>query len=340
MTRISSWTLASGIALALCAGATEAQDKGDMDLARKHVAAAEEAAGGDLTAMLGNCDDLGSQYVIPEDKLHAALETFIGQGGLPPAQVFDNLYFVGAKWVSAWAVKTSDGIILIDALNNAEEVKKYVEPGLRQFGMDPADIEKVIVTHAHGDHYGGAKYLHDTYGAEIILSEADWKELEKPELQYDDELWGRPPERGTAVSDGDEVTLGDTSLEVLVTRGHTPGTLSVMIPVQDGAEAHKAILWGGNGFNFGRNAERFRSYIESAGRVAELAESEGIDVFLSNHSGLDGTEAKTQELASRGEGDPHPYVIGVSNVQRAMTALRECGLANLASFDASAMPEG
>ncbi len=339
MTGRSSYALIAGVAIALAAGAAQSQDKGDMDLARKHVAAAEKAAGDDLEAMLGNCDNLGSQYVIPEDKLHGALQKFIDQGGLPPAQVFDNLYFVGAKWVSAWAVKTSEGIILIDALNNPEEVKEYVEPGLRKFGMDPADIEKVIVTHAHGDHYGGAKYLHDTYGSEIILSEADWNELEKPELQYDDELWGRPPERGTAVDDGDEVTLGDTSLEVLETPGHTPGTLSVMISVQDGDDEHKAILWGGNGFNFGRNPERFRNYIDSAGRVAELAESQGIDVFLSNHSGLDGTEAKTQQLASRGEGDPHPYVIGVSKVQRAMTALRECGLANLASFDASAMPE-
>jgi metallo-beta-lactamase class B len=336
----SSCMLASGVAIALSAGAAEAEDKGDMDLAKKHLAAAEEAAGDDLKAMLGNCDDLGSQYVIPEDKLHGALEKFIGQGGLPPAQVFDNLYFVGAKWVSAWAVKTSEGIILIDALNNADEVKAYVEPGLREFGMDPADIEKVIVTHAHGDHYGGANYLHETYGSEIILSEADWKELEKPELQYDDELWGRPPERGTAVNDGDEVTLGDTSLEILETPGHTPGTVSVVIPIRDGDEEHKAILWGGNGFNFGRDPERFRSYVGSAARVAELAESEGIDVFLSNHSGLDGTEAKTQQLASRGEGEPHPYVIGVPNVQRAMTALRECGLANLASFDASALPGG
>jgi metallo-beta-lactamase class B len=310
-----------------------------MDLAKKHVAAAEEAAGDDLKAMLGNCKDLGSQYVIPEDKLHVALEKFIGQGGLPPARVFDNLYFVGAKWVSAWAVETSDGIILIDALNNPDEVKAYVEPGLRKFGLDPADIRKVIVTHAHGDHYGGAKYLHDTYGSEIMMSEADWKELEKPKLQYDDELWGRPPQRGTAIQDGAEVTLGDTSLQVLETPGHTPGTLSAIIPVQDGDEAHKAILWGGNGFNFGRNPERFRSYIESAGRVAELAESEGIDVFLSNHSGLDGTESKTGQLTSRAKGAPNPYVIGVSTVQRAMTALRECGLASLASFDASAMPD-
>ncbi len=311
-----------------------------MDAAREHVAAAEKAAGEDLKAMLGNCNNLGSQYVIPEGKLHAALEKYIGQGGLPPAQVFDNLYFVGAKWVSAWAVKTSEGVILIDALNNPDEVKEYVEPGLKKFGMDPADIEKVIVTHAHGDHYGGAKYLHDAYGSEIILSEADWKELEKPELQYDDELWGRPPERGTAVEDGDEVTLGDTTLTVYQTTGHTPGTLSVMIPVRDGDQAHKAIVWGGNGFNFGRNPERFRSYIDSAERVSGLAESEGIDVFLSNHSGLDGTEAKIQALGSRGAGEPNPYVIGGANVQRAMTTLRECGLAALASVDASAMPDG
>ena len=32
-----------------------------------------------------------------------------------PMKVFDNLYFVGQKAVTTWAITTSDGIILIDS---------------------------------------------------------------------------------------------------------------------------------------------------------------------------------------------------------------------------------
>lgn len=76
----------------------------------------------------------------------------------------------------------------------------------------------------------------------------------------------------------------------------------------------------------------------------ELAAREGIDVFLSNHAGLDGSKDKLAALASRSQGDSHPYVIGVENVRRMnvrrmMTVLAECGSAALAGFDAAAVPK-
>lgn len=326
---------AFGIVLAVAAGTAHA--RGNMDLAKAHVEVAKEIAGDDLKMMLANCSDLGSDYMIPDDHLHPLLKKVIGLGGLPAFQAFDNLYFVGTKWVSSWAVKTFDGIILIGALNNKQEVKNFIEPGLRKFGMDPASIEKVIIAHGHGDHYGGAKYIHETYGSEIIMSKVAWNVLDKRPLQYDDKLWGRPPEKGMAVIDGDKITLGDTTLTVLLTPGHTPGTISLLIPLKDGGETHKAILWGGNGFNFGRKPKRFLSYIKSTKRIANLAEA-GIDVFLSNHSSLDGTRKYLEELKSRSKGDQNPYVIGVDGVQRAMAVLRQCSLANLASFAVESMP--
>ena len=75
-----------------------------------------------------------------------------------PAQVFDNLYFVGTRDHGAWAVTTSDGIIIIDALYDFA-VEAAVVEGLRKLGLDPEDIIQVIISHGHGDHHGGAKYL-------------------------------------------------------------------------------------------------------------------------------------------------------------------------------------
>jgi metallo-beta-lactamase class B len=91
-----------------------------------------------------------------------------------PVTVFDNLYFVGEKEYSAWAVNTSDGIILIDTIWHYS-VADEVEGGLRKLGLDPARLKYAIVSHAHIDHIGGAKYLQEKFGTRIILWEVDWQ---------------------------------------------------------------------------------------------------------------------------------------------------------------------
>jgi metallo-beta-lactamase class B len=48
--------------------------------------------------------------------------------------------------------------------------------------MNPADIKYVIVSHAHGDHIGGAKLLQDRYNARVMLSAADWDLAEQTNL--------------------------------------------------------------------------------------------------------------------------------------------------------------
>ena len=40
-----------------------------------------------------------------------------------PIRVFENLYYIGFNDVGAWAVETSEGIILIDTLNSPDEAR-------------------------------------------------------------------------------------------------------------------------------------------------------------------------------------------------------------------------
>ena len=65
-----------------------------------------------------------------------------------PAKVFDNLYFVGGKLHSSWALTTKDGIILIDTIYpyNSEEL---IIGGMKKVGLDPKQIKYVIISHAH-----------------------------------------------------------------------------------------------------------------------------------------------------------------------------------------------
>ena len=56
---------------------------------------------------------------------------------LEPMQVMDDLYFLGNYWTSAWAVKTSKGLVILDALDNADEAQQYIEGGLKKLKLDP-----------------------------------------------------------------------------------------------------------------------------------------------------------------------------------------------------------
>jgi metallo-beta-lactamase class B len=242
-----------------------------------------------------------------------------------PVKVFDNLYFVGMTAYSAWAVTTSDGIIVMDTIFDYS-VADEIEGGLKKLGLDPAKIKYAIVSHGHFDHSGGAKYLQDRFGARVMMSAADWELVTQG---------GTPaiPRRDLVISDGQKLTLGDTTLTFTLTPGHTLGTVSTLIPVRDKGTPHLVAEWGGTGFNFDRSPERFRTYVASAERFRDIAVKAGADVVISNHTNLDGSTTKLLALAMRKPGDPHPYVIGTDGVGRYLTVASECAKAAAAALE-------
>src|SRR5499426_4863339 len=94
-----------------------------------------------------------------------------------PGKVFDNLYFVGTKIHSSWALTSSEGIILIDTVYEYNSEEAIVE-GMKKLGLNPASVKFVIISHAHGDHVGGAKLMQDRFGSRIIMGAPDWDYIE------------------------------------------------------------------------------------------------------------------------------------------------------------------
>jgi metallo-beta-lactamase class B len=253
-----------------------------------------------------------------------------GRAGGPPAReswyaepqkVFDNLYFVGQTEYSAWAITTSQGIILLDAIFDYS-VEAEVDEGLRKLGLNPADIRYVVISHAHGDHAGGAKFLQDKYNARVVMSAADWDLLDQTNPSW-------KPRRDMVATDGQPLTLGDTTMTLYLTPGHTEGTISTIFPVRDGGRTHTVATWGGTLFNFGRNRPRLMAYAQSAERFRGIVARADADVMLSNHTVYDGSKAKLPAVRARRAGEPHPYVIGNQVVQRYLTTVGECAQAAL-----------
>ena len=173
-----------------------------------------------------------------------------------PQKVFDDLYFVGEKEYSVWALTTSQGIIILDAIFDYS-VAAEVDDGLKKLGLNPADIKYVVVSHGHLDHAGGAKFLQDKYGAHLVMSAADYDLLDQQNPTW-------KPKRDMVATDGMKLTLGDTTMTLYLTPGHTQGTISTIFPVRDGRTTHVVATWGGTLFNFGPDRPRLQSYAAQA----------------------------------------------------------------------------
>jgi metallo-beta-lactamase class B len=304
-----------------------------------HVAAAKAAAGQDHSGLFQRlCTAPAPRAATAAAPTAAAAPVQRPQGPpardtwhVEPAKVFDNLYFVGEKEYSAWAVTTSEGIILIDAIFHYS-VDEQVVQGLTKLGLDPKTIKYVVISHAHGDHAAGARHLQDRFGARIVLSEADWDLMDR-----DKSSWPKP-KRDMIATDGQRLTLGDTTLTLYLTPGHTLGTVSTIVPVRDAGKPHVAAAWGGTAFNWQSGSpayispERpakfwFDSYISSARRFRNIVAKAGADVIIANHTNFDESKRKLPALAARRSGDPHPYVIGADAVQRYLVVAEECAKA-------------
>jgi len=322
--------LATGVVVAVLGAPVALAQSGDT--AEAHRAAAKAAAGQDFVGLLSS--------VCPEPRAQTAPAGGRRQGPPPasewhvePVKVFDNLYFVGQSEYSAWAVSTSDGIIVIDTIFDYS-VEDEVVNGLKKLGLDPSKIKYAIVSHGHGDHSGGAKFLQDRFGTRILMSAADWDLLDR---QTNGGLGQPKPKRDMVVTDGQKLTLGDTTLTMYLTPGHTPGTISTLIPVKDHGAPHLVAEWGGTGFNFTITPDRdrlywFDTYITSAEKFRDIAAKAGADVIIANHSNLDGSKTKLQLLTERQPGDRNPYVVGADGVRRYLTVADECARAGLVAL--------
>jgi len=323
----AAWSLTS-------AGAIAQSNASRVDA---HVAAAKAAAGSDFAGVFDRiCTEAVPPATPPAPRAPAAPRP----AGPPPrsawhadpVKVFDNLYFLGQSEYSVWAVTTSAGIILIDSIFDYS-VDDEVAGGLRTLGLDPATIKYVVISHGHSDHSGGAKYLQDKFNAHVILGAADWDLLDKSTQTK--------PRRDMVATDGQKLTLGDTTLTLYNTPGHTLGTLSTLIPVTDHGTPHVAAHWGGTAFNWMANRAAyitpehpdrfwFETYSASARRFKDIVAKAGADVLISNHLIFDGSKTKLPAVLQRKPGEPNPYVIGTAAVQRYLTVVDECAQAGLA----------
>jgi len=291
--------------------------------AQRHVGAAMKLAGTDLLPQ-------AKMFCTATGPLRLALAR--QAAGLPPVpntvieptRVFDNLYFIGMTSQNAWAITTSAGIILIDTMNSTEEARDVLVPSMKKVGLDPAQIKFIVISHGHPgqtDHTGGASYFQKTYGAKVLMNPADWA-LVGP---------AQRPERPLATpdmeaSDGQKLTLGDTTLTLVHLSGHTPGTMGVIVPVKLRGTPHAVIVMGASQMPTPEALRQFEHVFNDFARPLK------VEAAVNMHAqGLQDDFAQLETIR-RDPNGPNPYLYGPERFGRFMSIIVECGRARLAAM--------
>jgi len=164
---------------------------------------------------------------------------------------FERLPFDAESYLTDIRMFQEDGfgaIYLIDDERKAivetgtsHEVDRIVE-AVRAFGLKPADVDALIVSHIHLDHAGGAGFLLETMPhAKVYVHERGYKHLVDPtklvasaatalgpEAAYFGTMRPIRSDRLVSVHDGLTLDLGKHELEFLDSPGHAPHELTIL----------------------------------------------------------------------------------------------------------------
>ncbi|MCX5799411.1 MAG: MBL fold metallo-hydrolase [Proteobacteria bacterium] len=130
---------------------------------------------------------------------------------------------VGGFAVFAYIVacKTTNEALVIDPASDEERIAKEAKD--RGY-----NIKYIVNTHSHIDHVMGNRRMKELTDAEIIIHESEAYSLihQSPDMMNMFGAESSPPADIT-VKEGDFITIGQTSLKVIHTPGHSPGSISL-----------------------------------------------------------------------------------------------------------------
>ena len=131
---------------------------------------------------------------------------------------------MGHIHTNCYLVSTDKTALVIDPAFVSKETEDFL--------LQNSDKERIILlTHAHFDHIGGAPVLRENTGVKIGVGELDNADLADPFANLSDRFHAHIPPFGADITfkDGDEITVGDVSIKVLHTPGHTEGSVCYQI---------------------------------------------------------------------------------------------------------------
>jgi len=225
-----------------------------------------------------------------------------------PGKVTDSLWYLGREETGVYYLEGRDGAVLINA--GMSYILPDVLGQMKEFGLDPARLTKLLILHSHFDHVGLVPYFKRTYpGIEVVASAPAWEVFAKPKaieimnsfsqlsarqvngaeaLKPYDLEW-REDVTGTAVGDGDTIDLGGVTLRIIATPGHSNCSICAYEPNMKALFASDAVGVAFEDTLFPSMNTNVHQYLESLLKLRPL----GVSYLCLDHYGyITGEEAQ------------------------------------------------
>lgn len=162
-------------------------------------------------------------------------------------KITENIYLIRDIY---WEYITINSFLVIDGKDAAlidAGIKKTGEKILEYIISNDINLKYIIITHAHGDHYGSASMIKKRTNAKVACHIMDVPYLEDKELQFKETYCKFTPPNEEKIKefndivdegvkcdiilrDNDVLNIGNLTLRIVYSPGHTLGSISIYIP--------------------------------------------------------------------------------------------------------------
>ncbi|HYO81982.1 MAG TPA: subclass B3 metallo-beta-lactamase [Bryobacteraceae bacterium] len=161
----------------------------------------------------------------------------------PAHKIFGNLYYVGTEELACFLLTSPEGHILINT--GLEDSAPLLRDSIRSVGARLEDVKILLTMQAHFDHVGALAEVQRISGAKVMIAEADARIVEdggKSDPHFGKGSWFKPVKVDRRLKHGDKITLGNVELTVVQTPGHSRGSVSYTLNLNEGGVARKAAI--------------------------------------------------------------------------------------------------
>jgi metallo-beta-lactamase class B len=217
----------------------------------------------------------------------------------PPHRIVGNLYYVGSRSLASFLIVTPDGHVLINT--NWEDGVANLRASVEDLGFSFEDIRIILGSHAHADHMQGDALVKQLTGAAVMAMEQDLP------LLTNMRPGGKAHPVDRILSDGDEVTLGGTTLVARLTPGHSPGCTTWTMTTEEDGQVFDVVIIGSMGSNPGFqfvNNEDNPTIADQYKQGFAVLRSLTPDIPLASHPAMYGMVEKWERLG----GPENPFI--------------------------------
>lgn len=204
-------------------------------------------------------------------------------------KITERLWHLGREEAGVYVLEGRNGMILING--GMSFILPDVREQMKTFGIDTEKIRKILILHSHFDHVGIVPYFTRNYpGIEVYASGQAWEILARPKAieiinsfsrlsakqvgregifdSYD--LDWRDDITGVTLTEGDTIDLGDVSLLILETPGHSNCSITAVEPDRKALFASDAVGVPYRDFCFPSMNTNITQYLESLEKLKSL----------------------------------------------------------------------